>query len=503
MFFFTYLARELRRRLWQAIFIVLGLAIGVGLVLTVTAASVGVKNAQSDVLEGLYGVGTDITVTGTRPPAPPGGGGHVGIESGPDGPQMCVSGVCHALKNGYTIDGLGSPSYWPISDTAVSKVAAMKDVTAAAGGVLLTDDRTTISSNLPLLTSFTLDGADISQLKLGPLSDAAVSSGRAFTASDADKDVAVVDQGYAASNGLKVGGTMKFADMRFTIIGLVEQPEGSSPPDVYIPLARAQTVTGQDPVAAVGSMKNDVNMIYVSAASAADIATVQSEIAKLLPTAQITTPSSLAAQVTGSLTSAAKLAGDLGKWLSVLVLIAAFAVAVLLTVAAVARRVREFGTLKALGWPGRRIVAQVMGESLVVGILGAAVGVGLGYAAVAVINAIAPKLSATLTQPTGMHIVSPNGVVNPTTAHAVSVPLSAAVGGTATGLAVALALVGALLAGAFGSWRIGRLRPADAIAKVGLPWSTSSPACPRSTARARGQSGRSPARSDLASIPSS
>jgi putative ABC transport system permease protein len=468
MFFFTYLARELRRRFRQAVFIALGLSIGVGLVLTVIAASAGVKNAQSDVLKGLYGVGTDVTVNGTPPSAPPSGGGSgVRIEPGPDGTQMCVNGVCHALKNGYTFDGLGSPSYWPISDKAVGKVAAMKDVTAAAGGLLLTDDRTTISSNQPLLTSFTLDGADISQLKLGPLSDAAVSSGRAFTASDADKDVALVDQGYAASNGLKAGGTMKIAGTTFTIIGLVEQPEASSPPNVYIPLARAQAVTEQDPVAAAGSMKNDVNTIYVTAASAADIATVQSEIAKLLPTAQITTPSSLADQVTGSLTSAAKLAGDLGKWLSVLVLIAAFAFAVLLRMAAVARRVREFGTLKALGWPGRRIIAQVMGESLVVGILGAAVGVGLGYAAVAVINAIAPKLSATQTQPTGMHIASPNGVVNPTTAHTVSVPLSAAVGGAATGVAVALALAGALLAGALGSWRIGRLRPADAIAKVG------------------------------------
>lgn len=467
MFFFTYLARELRRRLWQAVFIALGLAIGVGLVLTVTAASAGVKNAQSDVLKGLYGVGTDITVTGTPPSAPPGGGGHIRIERGPGGTQMCVSEVCHALKNGDTIDGLGNPSSWPITDTAVSKVAAIKDVTAAAGGLLLTDNRTTISSNLPLPTSFTVDGADISQLELGPLSDAAVSSGRAFRASDADKDVALVDQGYAASSGLKAGGTMKIAGTTFTIIGLVEQPEASSPPDVYIPLARAQAVTVQDPIAAAGSMKNDVNLIYVTAASAADIATVQSEIAKLLPTAQITTPSSLADQVTGSLTSAAKLAGDLGKWLSVLVLIAAFAVAVLLTMAAVARRVREFGTLKALGWPGRRIIAQVMGESLVVGILGAAVGTGLGYAAVAVINAIAPMLSATLTLPTGMHIATPNGVVTQTAAHAVSVPLSAAVGGAATGLAVALALAGGLLAGAFGSWRIGRLRPADAIAKVG------------------------------------
>ncbi|MGH3211745.1 MAG: ABC transporter permease [Trebonia sp.] len=470
MFFFLYLARELRRRLRQAIFIALGLAVGVGLVLTVTAAAAGVKNAQADVLKGLYGVGTDITVSGAAPSAQaPGNGGNgsrVQIEMGPDGAQMCVNGKCHALKNGYTIDNLGSPSYSPIGAASVAKIAALHDVTAAAGGLLLTDNQTTISSNPSPPTSFTVDGADIGQPKLGPLSDAAVSSGRAFTASDADKDVALVDKGYAAANDLKVGGTMKIAGTKFTIIGLVEQPAGSNPPNVYIPLARAQALATQGP-AGGGGLKNEVNTIYVTAASASDIATVQREIAKLLPTAQITTPSSLANQVTGSLTSAAKLASDLGKWLSILVLVAAFAVAVLLTMAAVARRVREFGTLKALGWRGRRIIAQVMGESLAVGILGAAIGVGLGYAGAAVISAIAPSLSATLTQPTGLHMMTPSGAIDPTSSHTVSVPLSASVGGTALAAAVGLALLGGLLAGAFGSWRIGRLRPADAIAKVG------------------------------------
>jgi putative ABC transport system permease protein len=471
MFFFTYLARELRRRLRQAIFIALGLAVGVGLVLTVTAAAAGVRNAQAGVLKGLYGVGTDITVAGKAPSfnAPGTGGGGTGnrvsIQMGPNGAQMCVNGKCHALKNGYTIDNLGSPSYSPISAASVAKVAALHGVAAAAGGLLLTDNQTTISQTPSAPTSFTVDGADISQPKLGPLSDAAVSSGRAFTAADTGKNVALVDKGYAASNNLKVGGTMKIGGTSFTIIGLVEQPEGSNPPNVYIPLARAQAVAQRGPGG--GSLKNDVNTIYVTAASAADIGGVQREIAKLLPTAQVTTPSSLANQVTGSLTSAARLADDLGKWLSVLVLIAAFAVAVLLTMAAVARRVREFGTLKALGWRGRRIIAQVMGESVAVGALGAALGVGLGYAGAAVINAIAPTLSATLTQATGLHMVTPDGAVNPTSSHTVSVPLSASVGGAALVAAVALALVGGLLAGAFGSWRIGRLRPADAIAKVG------------------------------------
>src|SRR5262249_58504504 len=118
-----------------------------------------------------------------------------------------------------------------------------------------------------------------------------------------------------------------------------------------IPLARAQAI-GSGPS---GSLKGKVNTIYVTAASASNIPAVQKEISKLLPGTTVTTASSLASQVTGSLSSTAKLANELGKWLSVLVLIAAFAVASLLTMAAVSRRARGVGTPQALGWRGRRV----------------------------------------------------------------------------------------------------------------------------------------------------
>src|ERR1700758_3072103 len=65
--FFTYLGRELRRRARQASIIAIGLALGIGLVITVTALSSGVKNAQGEVLHSLYGQDTDITIT--KPPA--------------------------------------------------------------------------------------------------------------------------------------------------------------------------------------------------------------------------------------------------------------------------------------------------------------------------------------------------------------------------------------------------------------------------------------------------
>ena len=184
---------------------------------------------------------------------------------------------------------------------------------------------------------------------------------------------------------------------------------------------------------------------------------------------------SLAGAVTGSIASAASLAGDLGRWLAAAVLIAAFAVASLLTIGAVGRRVREFGTLKALGWRSRRIVGQVLGESLLTGMAGAVLGVAAGLAGIAVVNAIAPVLSATVPANPGGPVpqnVAFNGGGKTTSTpagyyHTVAVHLTAPVTITVIVLAVLLALAGGLLAGSLGSWRAARLHPAAALASVG------------------------------------
>jgi len=479
MFFITYLRRELRRRMRQAVLIALGLALGIGLVVTVTAASAGVKKAQADVLKSLYGVGTDITVTGKAPKAPTPGSapakGATQIQVGPGGAKICQNGKCENAA-GKTIDHLTPGNYGPINHSKVAEVARLKDVAAAAGGLVLTDMGVKIPKNFggpggsapPSPSSFNVDGVDTSHLSLGPLSAGKVTSGRSLTSADVNSNVAVVDSGYAKSHKLKVGKKVSIAGHSFTIIGIVTQPQSGAPPDVYIPLARAQALgTGGS---SGKSLKNDVNTIYVTAASAADISTVQSEIQHLLPADTVTTAASLASQVTGSLSSTAKLANDLGKWLSILALIAAFAVASLLTMSAVGRRVREFGTLKALGWRSRRIIAQVIGESLAIGIVGGAAGVALGLAGAAIISSVAPKLTAALATATGQQVrqVTSSGSqsFSPTVTHTVAVPMSASVTAGAIAVAVVLALAGGLLAGSFGSWRIARLRPADALTRV-------------------------------------
>ncbi len=479
-FFVTYLRRELSRRVRQAVFVALGLALGVGLVVTVSAASAGVKKAETGVLSGLYGVGTDVTVSGPPPLtaqaqattkcrrstarvcsiAP-------GVQCTRQGPDLlCGSGapIGSAKKSAGDDEILYPPLNATVSASTVASVARLHDV-AAATGVL------TLVYQWPGGT-YSVDGVGTGHTSVGPLSAARVVSGRYFTAADSGADVALIDSAYAAINNMKVGSTITIRQVRFTVIGVVLQPQGTSPPDVYIPLARAQALGSPDKHD-VGNLANQVNLIYVAAASAAAIPAVQSEISRLLPGDTVTDAGSLASQVTGSLSTISTLANDLGRWVSLLALIAAFALACLLMMGAVARRFEEFGTLKALGWRTRQIVGQVLGESLVIGIVGAAAGVGLGFAGAAIIAAIAPTVSGTLVNSSGvssaigsMQQVIQNGSAAPVTWGAVTVPLSPSITIGVIALAVILAMAGGLLAGLFGSWRAARLRPADALRMV-------------------------------------
>lgn len=468
MFFLTYLRRELRHRIRQATLIAMGLAVGIGLVVVVTAAADGVKNAQGTVLHALYGIGTDLTVT--TAPGTPSGAAH-------------GAGAFSPGQNAQVVDQLAGGNLGLLDESFVARVARVGGVAAATGNLAgQTDTRLTVPSVSQLgpggqppasalnPVTFSVDGIDPGTTRLGPYASGTISSGRGFAASDATSWVAVVDSGYATAHQLHLDSTVAVAGKSFTVIGIISQGQGGSA-DVYIPLAVDQVI-GVGPYGA--SLHGQVNTIYVAAASSADIPAVQKEIAALLPSATVSTSSSLASAVTGSLASAASLANDLGRWLAVAVLIAAVAVASLLTLAAVGRRVREFGTLKALGWRSRRIVGQVLGESLAIGIAGAALGVGVGLGGAAVLSAIAPVVWATIGENPGTAApqnvtFNGGGSTHSTPAdyyHTVDVHLTAPVTLTVIILAVVLAVAGGLVAGSLGSWRAARLRPAAALSRV-------------------------------------
>ncbi len=458
--FLTYLRRELRQRAKQAVFIALGLAVGIGLVLTVTSASAGVKKAQAKVLDSLYGVGTDITVTKT---AAAGSGGAPTIKFGGGGGSKSGSSS-QSIHDSFSKDSLTSMGYGTLKASEVSAIKKLANVSSAAGALVLTE--TSVSGNLSAssgagsrgsisTSTTTVDGVDLSTTSTGVLSSATIVSGHTFTSAETDSDVALVSKDYATSASLKVGSTITVSGTKFTVIGI----ESGASADVYIPLARAQALSG---------MKNEVNTIYVSADSSANISAVATEISSTVFGSTVTTSASLAKEVTGSLSSASSLINNLGKWLSIAVLIAAFGLAGLMTMSAVSRRVREFGTLKAIGWPSSRVVRQVLGESLVIGIIGGVAGVLLGLVGAEVINVVAPSLTASSSGTSGSGTAgSFGGPGGPGRAASdISVHLTASMTIGAIALAVALAIAGGLIAGGLGGWRATRLRPAAAFASV-------------------------------------
>jgi putative ABC transport system permease protein len=506
--FFTYTRRELRRRARQASIIALGLALGIGLVITVTALSAGVKNAQGEVLHSLYGQDTDVTVTKTPTFGSGFGGGGFNFRGQFGGSS---SGKRPKAGTKVSVDNLTGTGLSPLPDSDVAKVASLNNVAAAAGGLTLTD--TKLSFTIPsqssssggfggfggaggspfrgsgsLPTPISVDGVDVSGNAgaLGPLSTAKLVTGRTLAASDATSNVAVISSNYATSNKLKVGSTVTLAKTKFSVVGLVTQSAASDSTDVYIPLARAQALgTSQGK-----SLKGDVNTIYIAANSASNIDEVTKAVKAALPSTTVTNQSDLAKQLTGSVASASNLASNLGRWLAIAVLAAAFLLASLLTMSAVSRRVREFGTLKALGWTSRRVVGQVVGEAMTIGVIGGAIGVGLGFLGSALVGHFSSTLTAAVGPTTGS--ATPGGARTFTgggfpgggggfpggggvnrfrsalagSTPTVHVHLTPAISGGAIAAAVVLAILGGLIAGGFGGWRAARLRPAAALARV-------------------------------------
>ncbi|WP_328746810.1 ABC transporter permease [Streptomyces sp. NBC_00285] len=486
--FGIYLKRELGRRKKAALVIALGLALGIALVITVNSVSAGMTQAQDKVLKSLYGLGTDMTVTKTRT-AP------TGSSSGR--PNFQFDANSNDSDDTQSSDRVTTQGGQALASSVVTKVTKQSGVAGAVGALTLNVTKVDGSftqgkaqsqssgssqsqggpggnggsgnstaapqvqgggANFDV-NSYSVAGVDVSDQTLGPLAGSKITTGKTFTATQTNAKVAVVSKSYAKENSYKVGKTFKISGTKYTIIGIATPDSSESTTDVYLPLKQAQTLA---------DAKNQVTTIYVKATDSKQIDTVKAAIQKNISGTTVTTSADLAETVSGSLSTASNLATSVGKWLSIAVLVAAFLVAALLTSSAVSRRVREFGTLKALGWPSRRVTRQVVGESMVNGLLGGALGIGLGLAAAYAVTMISPKLTAQLGN-TGGGAGGPGGGGGPgrqSTQSTMEIALTAPVSMTTIALAVGLAVTGGLIAGAMGGWRASRMRPADALRSV-------------------------------------
>jgi len=490
--FFTYLRRELRRRRKAALVVASGLALGIALVIVVNSVSSGMEQAQGKVLQSLYGLGTDMTVTKAAEPAGSGSS---------ERPRFQFDARSSDSDDEQSSDRVMVQGFQTLATSTVTKVGDQSGVSDAVGGLSLRVIKVSGQfrrgefqqnesggggqqggrgggNGRPQgevrgggadfdVNNYSVFGTDVTKPALGPLTSSKITSGRTFKATETNAKVVVADKSYAKENKLALGDTVTIKSVKFKVIGIATPDSGDAAANLYIPLTQAQTLSDS---------KNKVTTIYVKASDSQQIGTVKSTIQKNISGTTVTTSADLADTVSGSLSTASSLASNVGKWLSIAVLIAAFLVAGLLTSSAVSRRVREFGTLKALGWKSGRVTRQVVGEAVVNGLVGGALGIALGLAGAYAVTAISPTLQAQLGSTGGGFGAGPGGggqggggfggPGRQSASRALDVALTAPVSVTTIALAVALAVTGGLIAGAFGGWRASRLRPADALRRV-------------------------------------
>jgi putative ABC transport system permease protein len=309
-------------------------------------------------------------------------------------------------------------------------------------------------------TTYTAGGVDPAHPESGLVTANQVTSGR-YLAKDATDEVLLAVT-YAKTNKLAVGSSLSINGKAFKVVGLVRPAVQGSAADVYFPLASLQQLSNRS---------GRVNTVLVRADSASDVSKVAAAIRKELGNqAEVVTTASLASQVTGSLKDTKKLADRFGGVLAVIVLASAFALAALLTLSSIGKRVREIGTLRAVGWPRKMVVRQILVETLGISALGAVVGIALGLAGGLAIGKFSPSLTATVpTVNSSARLLAAVGsrssaaVADSTRTLHLTVPVDL----TTVLLGVALALLGGLLAGGIGAWRASRLQPAEALRNLG------------------------------------
>jgi ABC-type antimicrobial peptide transport system permease subunit len=485
VFYIRYLGAELRRRPGRTALTALGLAVGVGLVVIVGALSKGLDDAQAEVLEPLTGVGTDLSVS--RPLAVPdddgsGGAGNPFSRLSPR-EQRQLQRENEEHNRQFNFGELGEPGERFSEDSFLStklsfptsEVARIRDLDGVEDATAtLTLNATHIEGVVPEggappaagahgggfggaggfeLDNVTVSGVDVRTPGLAMVTPDQITTGRYL--SDIPRRArreALVDLAFARQNDIRVGDETTVAGTAFEVVGFASSPLGGDASNIYVELGRLQRLSDRE---------GRINGVQVRAESGDAVARLEQAIERQLRGAEVVTAADLAGRVGGSLEDADDLSSRLGTALAIVALLAAFLIATLLTLSSVHKRVRELGTLKALGWRQRLVVRQVTGEALVQGALGGLLGAALGVAGAAVINAIGPTLEASVeAESSGGFGPFGQGSVR---AGSTDVVLGAPVDGRLLALAIGLAIVGGLLAGAAGGLRAARLRPADAL----------------------------------------
>ncbi|MFE9775258.1 ABC transporter permease [Streptomyces sp. NPDC005931] len=398
----TYVWSQLRHRGRRALAVVGAVALGSALFIALTSLGAGFREAAREPLDG---VAADVVLT--RPDD--------GTPS-----QQATRGVRLPF-------GLSTFNSEELRD-----IESVEGVSVAVGSLQIWDfgPRSTV----------TIAGVDPAQHAVGPgrVLDRNMVRGRPLRTGE--RDVAVLDQHYAAFYGTGVGDQVTVGTRDFTVVGLLEVKDSSqaAAANIYVSLADAQQLAGLR----VGQ----VNQVHVQVGSSADTEAVTRRITDRVGTVSAITPDSLV-QIMGAV-------GRISARFSTVAAVVGAAGGLLLSWTAlrglVAERTREIGVLMAVGWSRRDVVRTFGLEALVLSAAGAAVGILVGMALAGLLSYL----------PTPEIVTGPPGAEGHAPAPAEQAGLPVGFSTTALATAGLTSVVGATAAGMLAARRATSLKPA-------------------------------------------
>ncbi len=217
------------------------------------------------------------------------------------------------------------------------------------------------------------------------------------------------------------GDTIRITESVYRIVGIYETGQGLEDSGAVLRLQDAQQLLGR---------QHQASLFYIQLKDPQLADRVQRRVERRWPDLSLTTTEAYADQ---------QMMGDMMQ--SYVWAIAGLAIVIggvgmmNAQLMAVMERTREIGVLRSVGWSRWRVLGMILGESLLVGILGGLLGIGLGWLALVQFSDVASFFGA--------------GPAN----------IDPAILEQALGTVIVLGFVG----GAYPSWRASRMQPVEAL----------------------------------------
>jgi putative ABC transport system permease protein len=238
------------------------------------------------------------------------------------------------------------------------QIASLEGVDEVAPTVILTEPKN-------LIMVYGIDYKRFNALSKGFL----FRDGRPFES----PDEMIADDIIAQTRHLKVGSQYTLLNHVFTVSGIVVHGKGAR---FFIPIRTAQEIAGAD---------KRVSMFYVR--SKGDTEATRAQILKLLPQSSIR---SLSEYMTLMSSSSLPQLRPFTRTMVGLGVVISFIVVLLNMHTLVMERTREIGILKALGFSRFDIVRMLLGETLILTLMGTGLGIALTFLTQAILKQTNP-----------------------------------------------------------------------------------------------------------------